>query len=393
MEQMNQIALRNKFNEVFKKTKMYFFAPGRVNLIGEHTDYNGGHVFPCALSFGTHAVLCKRDDNTVRLHSLNLPEKGIITAELADLKNLPQNDWANYPLGVLDVFQRRGYNIPQGFEMLFWGNIPAGAGLSSSASIELATAVALNTAYGLNIPQIELVKMAQEAENKFVGMNCGIMDQFASGMGKEDNAILLDCNTLKYEYVPLNLRGISIVIINSNKKHSLVNSAYNERRQQCERALKALQQELPIRALGELTIPQFEAHKHLIQDPVEQKRAKHAVYENQRTLQAAQCLRAGELEKFGRLMNESHISLRDDYEVSCPELDLIAQTAWEQPGVLGARITGGGFGGSAVALVKDENIKNLIDTVSAVYTPQTGLKADFYIANIGGPARQIEKIY
>lgn len=185
--------------------------------------------------------------------------------------------------------------------------------------------------------------MAQEAENKFVGMNCGIMDQFASGMGKEDHAILLDCNTLKYEYVPLNLRGISIVIINSNKKHSLVNSAYNERRQQCERALKALQQELPVKALGELTIPQFEAHKHLIQDPVEQKRAKHAVYENQRTLQAAQCLRAGELEKFGHLMNESHISLRDDYEVSCPELDLIAQTAWEQPGVLGARITGGGL--------------------------------------------------
>ncbi len=393
MEQMNQIALRNKFNEVFKKTKMYFFAPGRVNLIGEHTDYNGGHVFPCALSFGTNAVLCKRDDKTVRLHSLNLPEKGIITAELADIKNRPQNDWANYPLGVLDVFQRRGYNIPQGFEMLFWGNIPAGAGLSSSASIELATAVALNTAYGLNIPQIELVKMAQEAENKFVGMNCGIMDQFASGMGKEDNAILLDCNTLKYEYVPLNLRGISIVIINSNKKHSLVNSAYNERRQQCERALKALQQDLPGNAMGELTIPQFEAHKHLIQDPVEQKRAKHAVYENQRTLQAAQYLRAGELEKFGHLMNESHISLRDDYEVSCPELDLIAQTAWEQPGVLGARITGGGFGGSAVALVKDENIKNLIDTVSAVYTPKTGLKADFYIANVGGPARQIEKIY
>ena len=393
MEQMNQIALRNKFNEVFKKTKMYFFAPGRVNLIGEHTDYNGGHVFPCALSFGTHAVLCKRDDNTVRLHSLNLPEKGIITAELADFKNRPQNDWANYPLGVLDVFQRRGYNIPQGFEMLFWGNIPAGAGLSSSASIELATAVALNTAYGLNIPQIELVKMAQEAENKFVGMNCGIMDQFASGMGKEDNAILLDCNTLKYEYVPLNLRGISIVIINSNKKHSLVNSAYNERRQQCERALKALQQELPVKALGELTIPQFEAHKHLIQDPVEQKRAKHAVYENQRTLQAVERLKAGDLKTFGKLMNESHISLRDDYEVTGKELDTLAEAAWQQPGVLGARMTGAGFGGCAIALVQDADVKHFIDNVGKIYREKTGLQADFYIASVGGPARQEEKMY
>lgn len=393
MNQMNQIALRNKFNEVFKKTKLYFFAPGRVNLIGEHTDYNGGHVFPCALSFGTHAVLCKRDDRTIRLHSLNLSNKGIIETDLDHIAFNPKQDWANYPLGVLHVMQNRGYNIDQGFEMLFWGNIPAGAGLSSSASIELATAVALNTAFGLNIPQIELVKMAQEAENKFVGMNCGIMDQFASGMGKEDHAILLDCNTLKYEYVPLNLRGISIVIINSNKKHSLVNSGYNDRRRESENALKALQTQLPIKSLGELSIEDFEKYKTLIKDPIEQKRAKHAVYENQRTLQATQCLRKGEVETFGKLMNQSHISLRDDYEVSCPELDLIAETAWSVPGVLGARMTGGGFGGSAVALVKDEAVKKLIDAINQVYPGKTGLKADFYIAQIGGPARQMEKIY
>ena len=393
MNQMNQIALRNKFNEVFKKTKLYFFAPGRVNLIGEHTDYNGGHVFPCALSFGTHAVLCKRDDRTVRLYSLNMESQGIIETDLDHIAFDPKQDWANYPLGVLHVMQSRGYLIDQGFEMLFWGNIPAGAGLSSSASIELATAVALNTAFQLNIPQIELVKMGQEAENKFVGMNCGIMDQFASGMGKEDHAILLDCNTLQYEYVPLNLKGISIVIINSNKKHSLVNSGYNDRRRESENALKALQTKLPIKALGELSIEEFEKNKDLIKDPIEQKRAKHAVYENQRTLQATQCLRKGDVETFGKLMNQSHISLRDDYEVSCPELDIIAETAWTVPGVLGARMTGGGFGGSAVALVKDSAVKQLIDTVGQTYTQKTGLKADFYIAKIGGPARQMEKIY
>ncbi len=393
MNQMNQIALRNKFNEVFKKTKLYFFAPGRVNLIGEHTDYNGGHVFPCALSFGTHVVLCKRDDRKIRLHSLNLAHQGIIETDLDHVAFHREQDWANYPLGVLHVMQNRGYNIDQGFEMLFWGNIPAGAGLSSSASIELATAVALNTAFQLNIPQIELVKMGQEAENKFVGMNCGIMDQFASGMGKEDHAILLDCNTLQYEYVPLNLKGISIVIINSNKKHSLVNSGYNDRRRESENALKALQTKLPIKALGELSIEEFEKHKDLIKDPIEQKRAKHAVYENQRTLQATECLRKGDVETFGKLMNQSHISLRDDYEVSCPELDVIAETAWTVPGVLGARMTGGGFGGSAVALVKDSAVKQLIDTVGKTYTQKTGLKADFYIAKIGGPARQMEKIY
>lgn len=390
---MNQQTLRTKFNEVFKKTKQYFFAPGRVNLIGEHTDYNGGHVFPCALSFGTHAVLCKRDDQKVRLYSLNLPEKGIIETDLNNITNLPQQDWANYPLGMIKTLQNHGYQIDQGFELLYWGNIPSGAGLSSSASIEMATAVALNTAFNLHIPQVELVKMAQEAENKFVGMNCGIMDQFASGMGKEDHAILLDCNTLQYEYVPLNLHGISIVIINSNKKHALVTSEYNTRRQECDRALKQLQQKLPIKALGELSIEAFEQNKALITNPTDQKRAKHAVYENQRALQAAAALKQGDLETFGKLMNQSHISLRDDYQTSCEELDIIAQTAWEVPGVLGARITGGGFGGCAVALVKDEAVKNLIDTISRVYKEKTGLTADFYIAKAGGPARPMEKTY
>ena len=390
---MNQLALRSKFNEVFQKEKLYFFAPGRVNLIGEHTDYNGGHVFPCALSFGTHCVFCRRDDQKIRLHSLNLSNKGIIEADLNNIKYDKAQDWANYPLGVIKMLQNHGYKLSSGFELLFWGDIPNGAGLSSSASIELATAVAMNSVFNLHIPQIELVKFCQEAENKFVGMNCGIMDQFASGMGKENHAILLDCNTLKYEHVPLNLQGISILIINSNKKHSLVTSAYNDRRRESENALKALQTKLPVKSLGELSIEQFEANKELIKDPIERKRAKHAVYENQRTLQATKALKAGDLETFGKLMNDSHISLRDDYETSCPELDIIAETCWKIPGVLGARITGGGFGGCAVSLVKDEAVKEVIDTVGKVYQDKTGLKADFYIASIGGPARPMAKIY
>lgn len=390
---MNQLALRSKFNEVFKKEKLYFFAPGRVNLIGEHTDYNGGHVFPCALSFGTHCVFCKRDDKKVRLYSLNFPEKGIIDADLSAISYDKKQDWANYPLGVIKTLQNHGYNINQGFELMFWGDIPNGAGLSSSASIELATAVAMNKVFNLYIPQVELVKFCQEAENKFVGMNCGIMDQFAIGMGKEGCAVLLDCNTLNYEYAPLDLKGVSIVIMNTNKRRELADSKYNERRAECERALKELQRKLPIKSLGDLSIDEFEKNKELITNPTDRKRAKHAVYENQRTLQAVERLKAGDLKTFGKLMNESHISLRDDYEVTGKELDTLAEAAWQQPGVLGARMTGAGFGGCAIALVQDADVKHFIDNVGKIYREKTGLQADFYIASVGGPARQKEKMY
>ncbi|WP_428062748.1 galactokinase [Candidatus Avelusimicrobium fimicolum] len=390
---MNQLALRSKFNEVFKKEKLYFFAPGRVNLIGEHTDYNGGHVFPCALSFGTHCVFCKRDDKKVRLYSLNFPEKGIIDADLSTISYDKKQDWANYPLGVIKTLQNHGYNINQGFELMFWGDIPNGAGLSSSASIELATAVAMNKVFNLYIPQVELVKFCQEAENKFVGMNCGIMDQFAIGMGKEGCAVLLDCNTLNYEYAPLDLKGVSIVIMNTNKRRELADSKYNERRSECERALKELQRKLPIKSLGDLSIDEFEKNKELITNPTDRKRAKHAVYENQRTLQAVERLKAGDLKTFGKLMNESHISLRDDYEVTGKELDTLAEAAWQQPGVLGARMTGAGFGGCAIALVQDTDVKHFIDNVGKIYREKTGLQADFYIASVGGPARQEEKMY
>ena len=390
---MNQLALRSKFNEVFKKEKLYFFAPGRVNLIGEHTDYNGGHVFPCALSFGTHCVFCKRDDKKVRLYSLNFHEKGIIDADLSTISYDKKQDWANYPLGVIKTLQNHGYNINQGFELMFWGDIPNGAGLSSSASIELATAVAMNKVFNLYIPQVELVKFCQEAENKFVGMNCGIMDQFAIGMGKEGCAVLLDCNTLNYEYAPLDLKGVSIVIMNTNKRRELADSKYNERRSECERALKELQRKLPIKSLGDLSIDEFEKNKELITNPTDRKRAKHAVYENQRTLQAVERLKAGDLKTFGKLMNESHISLRDDYEVTGKELDTLAEAAWQQPGVLGARMTGAGFGGCAIALVQDADVKHFIDNVGKIYREKTGLQADFYIASVGGPARQEEKMY
>lgn len=390
---MNQLALRSKFNEVFKKEKLYFFAPGRVNLIGEHTDYNGGHVFPCALSFGTHCVFCKRDDKKVRLYSLNFPEKGIIDADLSTISYDKKQDWANYPLGVIKTLQNHGYNINQGFELMFWGDIPNGAGLSSSASIELATAVAMNKVFNLYIPQVELVKFCQEAENKFVGMNCGIMDQFAIGMGKEGCAVLLDCNTLNYEYAPLDLKGVSIVIMNTNKRRELADSKYNERRSECERALKELQRKLPIKSLGDLSIDEFEKNKELITNLTDRKRAKHAVYENQRTLQAVERLKAGDLKTFGKLMNESHISLRDDYEVTGKELDTLAEAAWQQPGVLGARMTGAGFGGCAIALVQDADVKHFIDNVGKIYREKTGLQADFYIASVGGPARQEEKMY
>ena len=390
---MNQLSLRSKFNEVFKKEKLYFFAPGRVNLIGEHTDYNGGHVFPCALSFGTHCVFCKRDDKKIHLHSLNFPEKGIIETDLDTISYSKEQDWANYPLGVIKTLQNHGYNINQGFELMFWGDIPNGAGLSSSASIELATAVAMNEVFSLCIPQVELVKFCQEAENKFVGMNCGIMDQFAIGMGKEGHAILLDCNTLDYEYAPLDLKGLSIVIMNTNKRRELADSKYNERRGECERALQALQTRLNIKSLGELSSAEFEANKHLIENPVEQKRAKHAVYENERTLQAVQKLKEGDVETFGKLMNASHKSLQEDYEVTGKELDALVEAAWAQQGVLGARMTGAGFGGCAIALVKDPHVKNCIDRVGQTYLDKTGLKADFYIASIGGPARKMEKMY
>lgn len=390
---MNTSELKQKFTATFNTntTPRVFAAPGRVNLIGEHTDYNGGHVFPCALSFNTYVAVAPRNDKKIRLFSANFENLGIIETDLTQIAYDKKQNWANYPLGVLSVLLKREYPVTNGFDMLFWGDIPQGAGLSSSASIELATATALNALFDLRIPMFELTKIGQEAENKFVGMNCGIMDQFASGMGRKNSAILLDCNTLKYQYAPLKLEGASIVLCNTNKPHNLIESKYNERRAQSEQALADLQKGLSIRALGELTEEEFNKNAALVTDPVCRKRAKHAVYENQRTLRAVQALQKNDLETFGKLMNASHISLRDDYEVTGKELDSMAQAAWEQPGVLGARMTGGGFGGCVVALIKNEAIEDFKKNVAALYTAATGYIPDFYIAQAGDGAREIKE--
>lgn len=384
--------LRRDFIDVFNQEgeTRIFFAPGRVNLIGEHTDYNGGHVFPCALNFGTYGVARKREDRKVRLYSKNFKDLGIIEFTLDQLKYKEEHGWGNFPKGVLKVFKDNGFAIDKGFEILYFGNIPNGAGLSSSASLELTTSVALRGLFELEVDMISMVKMSQKAENDFVGVSCGIMDQFAVGMGKRGKAILLDCNTLKYKYSTLELGDASIVISNTNKSRELADSKYNERRSQCERALLQLQEKLRVKSLGELTGEKFEEHKVLITNGIDRKRAKHAVYENQRTIEAVIALEKGDLEKFGQLMKASHISLRDDYEVTGKELDTLVKLAWEQEGTIGSRMTGAGFGGCTVSIVKNDMIDRFIKNVGNKYVEKIGYKADFYVASIGDGARELK---
>ncbi|OOM75184.1 galactokinase [Clostridium puniceum] len=382
--------LKSDFTELFKKdSESVFFSPGRVNLIGEHTDYNGGNVFPCALTIGTYAVVAKRDDNKVLVHSLNFKELGVIEFSLDNMVYEKEHNWANYPKGVIKTFESHGFNIPNGFEIIFYGNIPNGSGLSSSASLEVLMGTILNESFSLNIDMVDIVKMCQEAENKFIGVNCGIMDQFAIGMGKEGCAILLDCNTLKYSYSKLNLDGYKIVIGNTNKKRGLTDSKYNERRSECEDALDKIQTVKNITALGELTEKEFEEVKDCIGDPIKAKRAKHAVYENQRTLKAVKALKENNLELFGKLMNYSHISLRDDYEVTGIELDTLVELAWETEGVIGSRMTGAGFGGCTVSIVKDECIDNFKQTIAVKYKERIGYEPDFYVVSISDGTRKL----
>ncbi len=380
-----------KFNEKFgyENDVRVFFSPGRVNLIGEHTDYNGGHVFPCALSFGTYGAISQRNDKIVRMYSENFEDKGIISFEIDNLKNEEEHDWANYPKGVIDVLRKHGYDVNQGFDMVVYGNIPNGAGLSSSASLELLMAVMMNDIHQFNIDRVELVKYCQEAENNFIGVNCGIMDQFSIGMGQDSSAILLDCNTLDYKYSTVDLKDEVIVIANTNKRRGLADSKYNERRSECEEALKELQTELKISTLGELTEDEFEKNKHLIKSDIRAKRAKHAVYENQRTLKAVKALEDNDIETFGKLMNQSHNSLRDDYEVTGKELDTLVDLASKHEGTVGARMTGAGFGGCTVSIVKRNNVDDFINNVGKQYKEIIGYDADFYVANIGAGTREI----
>lgn len=382
--------LYNKFKNLFGyEAESKFFAPGRVNLIGEHTDYNGGHVFPCAIHKGTYALVKKRDDKKFRMYSENFENLGIIEFLLDNLVNEKKHKWVNYPKGVVKMFIEAGYKIDSGFDVLFYGNIPNGSGLSSSASIEIVTSIILKDLYHLDIDMVKMVKLSQKAENQFIGVNSGIMDQFAVGMGKKDNAILLDCNTLKYSYAPVILKDEVLVIGNTNKKRGLADSKYNERRAECEEALKDLQKELDIQSLGELSIEEFNKSEKLIKNEINRKRAKHAVYENQRTIKAQKELMEGNLKEFGRLMNESHVSLRDDYEVTGIELDTMVEIAWNQEGVIGSRMTGAGFGGCTISIVKKDAVDKFIENVGKEYKEKVGLDADFYVVNISDGAKKL----
>ena len=367
-----------------------FFSPGRVNLIGEHTDYNGGHVFPCALTIGTYMAVRKREDRKLRFYSMNFEKLGVIEDSLDNLVAKEDGEWTNYPKGVIWAFEGRGMKLDCGLDIALFGNIPNGSGLSSSASLEVVTGYMLKDMYGFDVSNQDIALIGQYSENNFNGCNCGIMDQFASAMGKADNAIFLDTADLSYEYAPVKLDGAKIVVTNSMVKHSLVTSAYNDRRNESAQALKDLQTVCGINSLGELTEEEFEKYKSAIKDEVNRARAKHAVYENQRTIKAVAALKNNDIESFGKLMNASHVSLRDDYETSCEEVDVLVEEAWKIDGVIGSRITGGGFGGCTVSLVKDEAIDTFKDHLTKAYQEKVGKTPEFYVVSIGdGPSRLI----
>ena len=379
-----------KFKELFGDEGEIgvYFAPGRVNMIGEHTDYNGGHVFPCALTIGTYGVARKRDDKKLRFYSMNFENLGVLESSVEGLKPEKEADWTNYPKGVMWAFGEKGMKVESGMDLVLFGNIPNGSGLSSSASVEVLTGFILRDMFGFDVTNQDLALIGQYSENKFNGVNCGIMDQFAIAMGKAEHAIFLDTATLKYEYAPIRLENAKIVISCSNKKRGLGDSKYNERRSECETALAELQKVVKINALGDLTEAQFEQYQDAITSPVCRKRAKHAVYENQRTIKAVEALQNNDVTLFGKLMNDSHVSLRDDYEVTGIELDTLVEEAWKIDGVIGSRMTGAGFGGCTVSIVKDDAVDAFIEKVGTAYKDKIGYAADFYVVEIGdGPVK------
>ena len=383
---MDTGVLEKRFEEIYgTKVEHLYFAPGRVNLIGEHIDYNGGRVFPCALSFGTYLAVALRDDQKIAFASMNQAFR--LECDPTIFEHKPA-EWVKYPLGVVKEFADRGFD-PWGFDILYFGDIPNGAGLSSSASIEVVTAFMLNDLLHAGLDVVELVKMSQRAENLFVGMNCGIMDQFAVGMGKKEHAIALDCGTLDYDLIPLHLNGYKLVITNSNKNHDLVTSEYNVRRSQCEQALADINQALNVKHLCDLSEEELERARHLISDETVYRRVRHAVTENERVNEAIDVLQKGDLVRFGELMNASHRSLKKDYEVTGVEMDTLAEEGQKLPGVLGSRITGGGFGGCTVSLVKEDNVQEFIEKLASVYHDKVGLNAEFYVADIGDGVRKI----
>lgn len=387
---MNANDLKKEFSEIFDTNpERVFFSPGRINLIGEHTDYNGGHVFPCAITIGTYGVYAPRTDNTVRMYSANIPDAGVVSFDVNALDYDKAAGWTNYPKGMMNELVKTGVKFDHGFDLYVHGNMPDGAGLSSSASIELLTGAVLNTAFDLGVSQLDLVKIGQKCENNYVGVNSGIMDQFAVGMGKQDQAILLDTNTLDYSYAPVKLGNHVIVIMNTNKRRELADSKYNERRSECEEALRRLQTKLDIKILGDLTNDEFDEAAYLINDETLIKRARHAVFENQRTIKATKALADDDLTTFGELVTASHVSLHFDYEVTGKELDTLAETAWKQPGVLGARMTGAGFGGCGIAIVEKDQVEAFKENVGKVYRDTIGYDADFYIAEIADGPKEL----
>jgi len=382
---MTQQELKSAFEKIYgQHADAVYFAPGRVNLIGEHTDYNGGYVFPCALSFGTYLLIRKNGGNTVRFHSLNQPDA--VEVPLEKLTTRLENSWANYLIGVFAQFIKKGVKIDEGFDILIWGDVPTGAGLSSSASLEVVTAYALNDQLGTGYDRTELALMSQKAEHEFALVNCGIMDQFAAAQGKKDHAIFLNCDTLEFDLVPVKLNGIKVLISNTHSPHKLDSGAYNQRVAECKKAVEQLNKVRSIKYLAELTEEEFKKIESAITDETAKKRARHVVSEVQRTKDAVKALRAGDILQFGKLMNASHVSLRDDYEVTGPELDTMVEEAWKIDGVIGSRMTGGGFGGCTVSLVKDEAIDTFIKNVGAAYEAKIGIKPEFYIAEIGDGA-------
>lgn len=380
---MDKKVINDKFTEIFgEQAEATFFSPGRINLIGEHTDYNGGRVFPCAISLGTYGAARKREDNKLRFYSANFEDLGIIETSLDDLKYDKKDNWVNYAKGMIYFLKETGHDVDKGMDIFIEGNIPNGSGLSSSASLEMLIGVIAQELFNLDIDRVDLVKLGMETENKFIGVNSGIMDQFAVGMGKQNQAILLDTNTLEYSYAPVDMGNNVIVIMNTNKRRELADSKYNERRSECETAVGELQAKLDINTLGELDAQTFDEYAYLIEDENRLKRARHAVWENQRTMQAQAALEEGDLEKFGRLVNASHVSLEHDYEVTGIELDTLAHTAWKQEGVLGARMTGAGFGGCGIAIVDKDKVEAFKENVGKVYTEKIGYAPAFYIAEI-----------
>lgn len=375
----------DKYGDRTNKPAIYF-SPGRVNLIGEHTDYNGGFVFPCALNYGTYLAVRKAKGKTIKFSTLNFNEDA--ETEIKGLFTKKGKTWINYPLGVINEFLKKNKEI-SGLEMLYFGDVPNGAGLSSSASIEMVTAVALNELLDAGFDTLEMVKMSQRAENKFVGMNCGIMDQFAVGFGKKDHAIFLNCDNLSYENVPVVLNGYSLIITNTNKRRGLTDSKYNERRSECDKAVELLQAYKTIRNLSELSTEEIKVLDKYISDPVVRKRAKHVISENGRVLEAVKVLKENNIARFGELMNLSHDSLKDDYEVTGNELDALVYEGRKLKGVTGTRMTGAGFGGCTVSIVKKEDTAAFMSKLAEAYTKKTGLVPDFYKPEIGDGAKRL----